>query len=241
MITGVLRDQMGYDGLIMTDALDMNAVDLNFNYYDAVVMAINAGVDLLATGPSIGQHGFEAAMQRVVDEVRAGNISEDRIDQSVRRILEAKQKYGILDWQPLDPTSAPERVNLEAHAQFVDELYQKGVTVAYDRNNLIPIPPDRKVAMIFLATRYQIQNECAPVQQQHHVDGRRGQPDAGADRLGGRQRQQCRYGGGVDAERGYKPGTAAVGQRAAAGKNHRGRRSGRSTTGRATRTSPRTC
>ncbi len=161
VITGVLRDQMGYDGLIMTDALDMNAVDLNFNYYDAVVMAINAGVDLLATGPSIGQHGFEAAMQRVVDEVRAGNISEDRINQSVRRILETKQKYGILDWQPLDPTSAPERVNVEAHAQLVDELYQKGVTVAYDRNGLIPIAPERKVAMIFLATRYQIQNECA--------------------------------------------------------------------------------
>src|SRR5690606_3802090 len=38
VITGVLRDQMGYDGLIVTDALDMNAVDLNFNFYDAVVM-----------------------------------------------------------------------------------------------------------------------------------------------------------------------------------------------------------
>ncbi len=161
VITGVLREQMGYDGLIMTDALDMNAVDLNFNYYDAVVMAINAEVDLLATGPSIGQHGFEAAMQRVVDEVRAGNISEERINQSVRRILETKQQYGILDWKPLDPTTAPEQVNLDAHAQLFDELYQKGVTVAYDRNNLIPIPPERRVAMIFLATRYQIQNECA--------------------------------------------------------------------------------
>ena len=161
IITGILRDQMGYNGLVMTDALDMNAVDLNYNFYDAVVMAVQAGADLLAMGPSIGQDVFEQAMQHVVDQVRAGVIPEERIDESVRRILETKQQYGILNWQPLDPATAADRVNLEAHAQLVDELYQKGVTVAYDRNNLVPIPADRKVAMIFLATRYQIQAECS--------------------------------------------------------------------------------
>ncbi len=161
IITGVLRDQLGYDGLVMTDALDMNAVDLNYNFYDAVVMAVQAGADLLAMGPSIGQEVFEAAMQRVVDEVRAGNIPESRIDESVKRILEAKQHYGILDWQPLDPATAVDRVGADAHAQLFAQLYQAGVTVAYDRNNLVPIPPDRKVAIIFLATRYQIQQECA--------------------------------------------------------------------------------
>jgi beta-N-acetylhexosaminidase len=161
VITGVLREQMGYDGLIMTDALDMNAVDLNYNFYDAIVMAVNAGVDVLAMGPSIGQPVFEAAMQRVVDEVRAGNISEARINESVRRILETKQRYGVLNWQPLDPATAVERVSAEAHAQLFDQLYRAGVTVAYDRNNLIPIPSDRSVGIIFLATRYQIQAECS--------------------------------------------------------------------------------
>ncbi|MEO8397688.1 MAG: glycoside hydrolase family 3 protein, partial [Chloroflexota bacterium] len=101
VITGILREQMGYNGLIVTDALDMNAVDLNFNFYDAAVMAVNAGVDLLAMGPGIGQQVFEAAMQRVVDDVRAGKIPESRIDESVRRILETKKQYGILNWQPL--------------------------------------------------------------------------------------------------------------------------------------------
>jgi beta-N-acetylhexosaminidase len=161
VITGVLRDQMQYNGLVMTDALDMNAVDLNYNFYDAVVMAINAGADLVAMGPSIGQPVFEAAMQRVVDDVRAGKVSEDRINESVRRILEAKQKFGILRWQPLDPGTAADRVGLDAHAQLFTELYNKGVTVAYDRNNLVPISADRKTAIIFLATRYQIQAECS--------------------------------------------------------------------------------
>ncbi len=161
VITGVLRDQLGYNGLIMTDALDMNAVDLNYNFYDAVVMAIQAGADLVAMGPSIGQNVFEAAMQRVVNEVRAGNIPESRIDDSVRRILETKQQYSLFNWQPLDPATAADRINLPAHAQLVDQLYRSGVTVAYDRNNLVPISPDRKTAIIFLATRYQIQQECS--------------------------------------------------------------------------------
>lgn len=160
VITGVLRDQMGFDGMVMTDALDMNAVDLNYNFYDAVVMAINAGVDLLAMGPSIGQPVFEAAMQRVVEEVRVGNISEDRINESVRRILATKQQYGILDWQPLDPATTIARMNTEAHAELFAQLYRAGVTVAYDRNDLVPIPPGRTVGIIFLATRYQIQAEC---------------------------------------------------------------------------------
>lgn len=161
IITGVLREQLGFNGMIMTDALDMNAVDMNYNFYDAVVMSLNAGTDLLAMGPSVGQEVFEAAMQRIVDEVRAGNISEERIEESVRRILTTKQQYGILNWQPLDPATAVDRVNLEEHALLFDELYQAGVTVAYDHNDLVPISPERRTAIIFLATRYQIQAECS--------------------------------------------------------------------------------
>jgi beta-N-acetylhexosaminidase len=161
ILTDLLRGKMGFQGLIMTDALDMNAVDLNYNFYDAIVMSIQAGVDLLAMGPSTGQQVFEAAMQRVVDEVRAGNIPEARIDESVRRILQYKQRFGVLNWQPLDPAAAESRVNLEAHTELFNQLYSAGVTVAYDRNNLVPIPADRKTAIIFLATRYQIQQECA--------------------------------------------------------------------------------
>ncbi len=161
VVTGILRDQLGYNGLIMTDALDMGAVDLNYSFYDAVVMAIEAGADLLSMGPSIGQPAFEAAMQRVVDEVNAGHIPEAQIDASVKRILEAKAKYGILNWQPLDPATADQRVNADAHTQLVSELYQKGATIAYDHNHLVPISKEKHVAMIFLATRYQIQAECS--------------------------------------------------------------------------------
>lgn len=161
VVTGLLREEMRFDGLIMTDAMDMNAVDMFYNFYDAVVMTINAGVDVVSMGPGIGLPVVESAIQRVVDEVNAGNIPESRIDEAVARILATKERFGVLDWTPLDPAAVDQRLNLAAHGDLFARLYQAGATVALDRNDLVPVPPDRSVALIFLATRYQIQQECA--------------------------------------------------------------------------------
>lgn len=161
VITGLLRGEMGYDGLVMTDALDMNAVDMEFEFTRAAIMAVQAGVDLLALGPSIGPDVAIRTMQAVLDAVTSGEVSEERLNESVTRILRAKQQFGLMDWTPLEPASAAARVNAEAHAQLIDELFREAVTVAYDRNNHIPITPDRRTAIIFLATRYQIQHECS--------------------------------------------------------------------------------
>ncbi len=161
IITDLLRGEMGYDGLIMTDAMDMDGVDTLYNLYDAVVMAVQAGVDIVTMGPGNNDVTAAAAMQRIVDEVRAGNISEERINDSVRRILAAKERFGILDWQALDPAGSVERVNAEAHHALMEDLFRAGVTVAYDRGDHVPITPDRRVANIFLGTRYQIYHECS--------------------------------------------------------------------------------
>jgi beta-N-acetylhexosaminidase len=161
VITDLLRGELGFEGLVVTDALDMNAVDMTYNFYDAVVMAVQAGNDLLALGPSIGLPVAEAAMQRVIDEVRAGTISEARIDESVRRILEAKARFGVLDWTRLEPESAPERVNAGAHQALITELFFAGTTIAYDDGGHLPVQPGQRTAVVFLATRYQIQQECS--------------------------------------------------------------------------------
>lgn len=161
IVTDLLRGEMGYDGLIMTDAMDMDGVDTLYNLYDAVVMAVQAGVDIVTMGPGNNDVTAAAAMQRIVDEVRAGNISEERINDSVLRILAAKERFGILDWQALDPAGSVERVNAEAHHALMEDLFRAGVTVAYDRGDHVPITPDRRVANIFLGTRYQIYHECS--------------------------------------------------------------------------------
>ena len=161
VITDLLRNELGYQGIIMTDALDMNAVDLTYNFYEAAIMAVNAGVDLLAVGPGIGDDVAANTIQGVIEAVRNGTIPEERINESALRILETKERFGLLDWQPLDPAGAEARVDLEGHTVWMTDLFRAATTLAYDENDLVPISPEERTAIIFLATRYQIQNECA--------------------------------------------------------------------------------
>ncbi len=161
VISGLLRDELDYDGLIMTDALDMNAIDLQYEFGEAAAMAVEAGVDVLALGPSIGRDAAQIALNAIMDAVQSGRISEARLDESVRRILAAKESVGLFEWASLDPNSADARVDFDGGEAFIERLFTHGVTVAYDHADLIPVPPDARVAIIFLATRYQIQAECS--------------------------------------------------------------------------------
>jgi beta-N-acetylhexosaminidase len=160
VVTDLLRDELGFEGIIMTDALDMNAVDITFDFREAAVRAVEAGVDLLSFGPSFGAETQAQAIQAVIDAVRSGRIPESRIDESAARLLAAKAQYGLLDWQPLDPAGAVERVAAADGAATMEALFQRGVTVAWDNSDLIPVRPEQRVAVIFLATRYQIVNDC---------------------------------------------------------------------------------
>lgn len=159
VITDLLRDEMGYDGLIMTDAMDMDAIDTHYTYPEAVIRAIQAGVDLVIAA-HIGEQSQAQAMQAVVDAVRTGTISESRINESVERILAAKEQFGILDWQPLDLDTVSERIDLEGHAALIDELFRAGVTVAMDDQDFVPLTADKTLAIVYLATRTQIAQEC---------------------------------------------------------------------------------
>lgn len=160
IITGILREELGFQGLILTDAMDMGAIDTQYSYTKAAIMAIKAGVDIVSPGPGIGLETQMQMIQGVIDAVHSGEISEARIDESVQRILDTKARFGILDWQPLDDTTASERVNAAGHEPVIENLFRASVTIAYDRYDFIPLTPDRRIAIIFLATRAQILHEC---------------------------------------------------------------------------------
>lgn len=160
VVTGLLREEMGFDGLIMTDAIEMDAIDTRMTYAEASIRAIEAGIDIVAFGAHLGPRTQADSMQAVVDAVRSGRLSEDRIDESVRRILDAKSRYGVLDWQPLAPEHADARVNAAAGSALVSELFDAGVTIAYDQNGVLPLPTDKSVALIYPASRPSIRTEC---------------------------------------------------------------------------------
>ncbi len=160
VVTTLLREEMGFNGIIMTDALDMNAVDTEFDFREAAVRAVEAGIDMIALGPSFGPITQLSAIDAVVEAVRSGRVTESQIDDSVTRILQTKETYGAFRWHPLDPMTAEARVDVEAGSALLEELFLRGTTIAYDRENLIPIRAEARVAIIFLATRYQIVDEC---------------------------------------------------------------------------------
>lgn len=162
IITGLLRGEMNFNGLVMTDAIEMDAIDTVYSYGQASIMAIQAGVDVVAFGAHLSPESQGRAIQTVIDAVRSGTLTQERIDESVRRVLNAKQRYGILDWTPLDPTTASQRVKAHEHAEVVRELFMEGTTIAYDGGGLLPLDYGGALTIIYPGTRPAIRRECEP-------------------------------------------------------------------------------
>lgn len=91
IITDKLRNELGYDGVVITDSLGMGAVTKSCTAAEAPVKALEAGCDILLTPPSL-----PVAYKGVLDAVKSGRLSEQRIDESVRRILTLKNKYALI-------------------------------------------------------------------------------------------------------------------------------------------------
>ena len=89
MITDILRGEMGFDGMVITDALNMGAITAQYSSSEAAVAALNAGADML-----LMPEDFQSAYKGVLSAVESGTVSEARIDESVRRILEVKVPLG---------------------------------------------------------------------------------------------------------------------------------------------------
>lgn len=91
IVTGLLREELGFDGLIITDALRMQAISDHYKSAEAAVLAIEAGVDLLLMPADA-----RLAIEGVYAAVESGRLSQERIDESVRRILTQKVRQGLI-------------------------------------------------------------------------------------------------------------------------------------------------
>lgn len=91
VVTGLLREHLGFEGLIVTDSMQMKTVSARLSAGPAAVQSIQAGVDLILMPANLS-----GAVDGVINAVEEGELSEERIDESVLRILVAKLKYGII-------------------------------------------------------------------------------------------------------------------------------------------------
>jgi beta-N-acetylhexosaminidase len=98
-ITSLLREKLGYDGLVMTDDMEMGAIQKNFGFAEAIVRAINAGCDIIALANNSSTYSEKTvykAYEAVYNAVKTGKISLKQIDSSYQKIISLKQKFKII-------------------------------------------------------------------------------------------------------------------------------------------------
>ncbi|WP_100444564.1 glycoside hydrolase family 3 protein [Glycomyces xiaoerkulensis] len=139
ILTGLLRDELGFEGAITTDALNMEGVRVQHSDAEIPVLALQAGVDLL-----LMPQDLPTAYQAVLDAVADGTLTEDRIDASVRRLLRIRYHRGFAG----DPPNPEEvsAVGTDEHAAAAASLFER--TVVVERGGeLLPIGPGAAVAV----------------------------------------------------------------------------------------------
>ena len=140
LTTDLLRGELGFDGIVFTDAMDMGAIVRRYGSGRAAVLAVKAGADALLQ-PMPNDVGV--MIDAVVAAVESGEISEDRIDASVRRLLAAKAHLGLHRRRMVDLNRIPETVMMPAHTDVARDIAARSITAAIDRDRLLPLDTTR--------------------------------------------------------------------------------------------------
>ena len=136
IMTGILREEMGYDGVVITDALDMAGASATYGNDRVPVLALKAGVDMLLMPPE-----FDVAYNAVLDAVESGELTEERIDTSVRRILTLKQDLGIVEDPYVDPAQVPAHVGTPDHLATLQGITDRTTTLVRNQGQALPLTP----------------------------------------------------------------------------------------------------
>lgn len=139
ILNGLLREEMGFQGLIIADCLEMKSITDNWDAGEAAVMAVEAGVDVVVAAHTLGaQRKIRTAL---IDAVRQGRISESRIDESVARILALKQSYELEERRYADPQFLAGLVLQPKHLELKQHIARRAVTLVRNDDGLLPLKP----------------------------------------------------------------------------------------------------
>lgn len=134
MVDGLLRTTLGFNGLTVTDAMGMQAITRHFPPDSAAVLAVKAGIDMVLVPPD-----EDIATQAIVRAVRSGEIREERINASVRRILRAKQWLGLDRRRLVDIDSVADIVANRTHRTLAKEICREGLTLVRNTGGVLPL------------------------------------------------------------------------------------------------------
>lgn len=134
-MTDILRTELGFRGLLVTDAMTMGAVARRYGATEPLLLALEAGADVLLMPRNVSD-----AIATVASAVAAGRITAARIDFSVRKILEMKVRAGLHRGRIVEIDSIPTIVNVPAHVAAAAIIAEKSIVLAHDSTGTVPLP-----------------------------------------------------------------------------------------------------
>ncbi|MEQ1948183.1 MAG: glycoside hydrolase family 3 N-terminal domain-containing protein [Bryobacteraceae bacterium] len=143
VLTGVLREELGFKGLIVTDSMEMKGLTKQFKNGEAAVRAVEAGADVLLMPPDP-----DAVVRALIAAVNSGRIPKKRIDQSVQRILEAKVHVGITKKKMVDLDAITESLDLPEEGDRAQTIADRAVTLIRNEGDVVPLKTPEQACVI---------------------------------------------------------------------------------------------
>jgi beta-N-acetylhexosaminidase len=158
IITGLLRERLGFRGLVVTDAFDMGGLTEHFDAGEAAIRAIEAGEDQI-----IFSANTDAAIDAVKAAVASGRLSRERIDESVRRVLDAKAR---VSHDVGSPDEIFRIVDSEATRNLAAEIASKAITLLRDEAGVLPLQKDAHTVLLVVTDFAEVVNPLADLDRE---------------------------------------------------------------------------
>src|SRR2546427_2346681 len=146
ILTGLLRKELGFEGLVVTDAMDMGGITVRYAPGEAAVRAVAAGADALLMPPVP-----DAAFESLQAAVKWGRISKARLDASVRRILQAKARLGLNASRLVDVNAINKKIGSAVWQKEAQDISDRGVTLLRDTPHRLPLDGTKSSRALLLA------------------------------------------------------------------------------------------
>lgn len=155
MLTGLLRDELGFKGIVVTDAMEMQGIASLYSQREAAVRAIEAGADvlLMPTDPEVSIHAIMEAVER-------GRISRQRIDRSAAKILLAKQRVGLFRARLVNLDAISDSLEDKKFENLAQSVAERALTLVKDDKHLFPMPEvDGSCVVIMGESQFSLRGE----------------------------------------------------------------------------------
>lgn len=146
ILTGLLRGSMGFKGIVVTDALEMGGIAQGYSSGEAAVLALQAGADALVMPPDP-----DGVVKAILAAVQSGRLTRARIDESVARLLAAKERTGLGVRRTVDLEAISDQIDMPEDQERAQEIAERAVTLVKNEGNLIPLRAPAKTCFVTLA------------------------------------------------------------------------------------------